>query len=72
MDVADARGVTRRLFAIAVLLHACSAEEPAPPPSVCPTGFLGDPAAAPIIELRALGPDGSDVLLEDGGDFAVW
>ena len=42
-----------------------------PPPSVCPTGYLGDPKADPIIELRALRADGTDVPLVDGDDLAV-
>ena len=31
------------------------------PPSVCDAGFLGDPGKEPVIELRALKADGSDV-----------
>lgn len=38
---------------------------------MCPTGYLGDPAAEPIIELRALRADGSDVPLNDGDDLAI-
>ncbi len=39
--------------------------------SVCPTGYLGDPAAPAEIELRALKPDGSDVAIAEGADLAV-
>ena len=39
--------------------------------SVCSTGYLGDPSADPIVELRALRADGSDVPLNDGDDLAV-
>ena len=39
--------------------------------SVCPTGYLGDPNADAIIELRALRADGTDVPLNDGDDLAV-
>ena len=53
---------------------ACATEEESDPSrpsagSVCPTGFLGDPAREPLIELRSLAPDGTDVPLVDGGDF---
>ena len=41
------------------------------PASVCPTGYLGDPKLEPLIELRALGADGSDVPLVNGDDLAV-
>jgi len=40
-------------------------------PSVCDAGFLGDPGKEPVIELRALKADGSDVPLADGDDLAV-
>jgi hypothetical protein len=43
----------------------------APPPVACAAGYLGDPKAAPIIELRALRADGSDVPIKDGDDLAV-
>jgi len=39
--------------------------------SVCPTGYLGDPALEPQVELRALKADGTDVPLNDGDDLAV-
>lgn len=39
--------------------------------SVCPTGYLGDPKLDPVIELRALRADGTDVSLMDGDDLAV-
>ena len=42
-----------------------------PPPSVCDAGFLGDPSKEPVIELRALKADGSDIPLRDGDDLAV-
>lgn len=41
------------------------------PPSVCDAGFLGDPSKEPIVELRALKTDGTDVPLNDGDDLAV-
>lgn len=37
----------------------------------CPTGFLGDPAREPTLELRALRADGTDVALGDGDDLAI-
>jgi len=39
--------------------------------SVCPTGYLGDPKLDPVIELRALKADGTDVPIVDGDDLAV-
>jgi hypothetical protein len=45
--------------------------ETGPPPSVCPTGYLGDPNKEAVIELRALKADGTDVPLNDGDDLAV-
>ncbi len=39
--------------------------------SVCPAGYLGDRAKDPIIELRALRADGTDVPIADGADLAV-
>jgi hypothetical protein len=42
-----------------------------PPPSVCPTGYVGDPNKDPIIELRALKADGTDVPINEGDDLAV-
>jgi hypothetical protein len=76
----------RALFLLAALplialMGGCPDEEPPPPaqdgggdeppPSVCPTGYLGDLKADPIIELRALRADGTDVPLNDGDDLAV-
>jgi hypothetical protein len=40
-------------------------------PTICPAGFLGDPAQEPRIEIRALKADGSDVPLADGDDLAI-
>lgn len=40
-------------------------------PTDCPAGFLGDPAKEPMIELRALKTDGTDVPLADGDDLAI-
>lgn len=40
-------------------------------PSICPTGFLGDPTKEPVIELRALRTDGTDVPLAEGDDLAI-
>ena len=45
--------------------------ETGPPPSVCPTGYLGDFDAPIEIELRALKADGTDVPLNDGDDLAI-
>ena len=39
--------------------------------SVCATGYLGDPALDPQVELRVLKADGSDVPLNDGDDLAI-
>jgi hypothetical protein len=41
------------------------------PPSVCPTGYLGDPGKPIELELRALKSDGSDVPLVTGNDLAI-
>jgi len=41
------------------------------PESSCATGFLGDPNKDPVIELRALRIDGTDVPLKDGDDLAI-
>lgn len=58
------------LVVVAVAVAGCSssAEEPTSP---CATGYLGDPAAAPELELRALKADGTDVPLADGDDLAI-
>jgi len=40
-------------------------------PTDCPAGFLGDPTKEPMIELRALKADGTDVPIADGDDLAV-
>jgi hypothetical protein len=40
-------------------------------PASCAAGYLGDPKMDPIIELRALRADGTDVPLKDGDDLAV-
>lgn len=40
-------------------------------PSACAAGFLGEPGAPPLVELRALRADGVDVALRDGDDLAV-
>jgi len=42
-----------------------------PPPNNCAAGYLGDRDAAPIIELRALLANGTDVPINDGDDLAV-
>jgi len=63
-------------------MGGCPEDEPARPPvvedagsdaltSVCATGYLGDPNADAVIELRALRADGTDVALNDGDDLAV-
>ena len=62
-------------------LGACSSEKSSPnaggdagidaPVSICPTGYLGDPNKAIVIELRALLADGTDVPLDDGNDLAL-
>jgi hypothetical protein len=41
------------------------------PESTCPTGFLGDPNKEPVIELRALRTDGTDIPLANGDDLAI-
>jgi hypothetical protein len=48
-----------------------AAAETEPPPSVCPTGYLGDVSAPIEVELRALKADGTDVPLNDGDDLAI-
>jgi hypothetical protein len=66
-------------FATIPVLTGCPEKENPPPPadagfdatSVCPTGFLGDPSKEPIIELRALLADGSDVPIAEGDDLAI-
>lgn len=40
-------------------------------PSVCPTGYLGDPAKEIELQLRALTADGTDVPIADGDDLAI-
>lgn len=50
---------------------ACPTEEGPTPPVQCAAGFLGDATKEPMIELRALRPDGTDVPLRDGDDLAV-
>jgi len=50
---------------------AGAAEAATDAPSICPAGFLGDPAKEIEIELRALRPDGTDVPLVDGNDLAI-
>jgi hypothetical protein len=68
------------LVPLAFAVSGCPDDDPPPPtttldsgslPSVCPTGYLGDPNEEPVIELRALRADGSDVPLGEGGDLAV-
>jgi hypothetical protein len=71
------------LAAPASVLGGCpGGEDAAPPdagpndsgvdsPTECPAGFLGDPAKEPMIELRALKADGTDVPLAEGDDLAV-
>ncbi len=39
--------------------------------SICPTGFLGDPSKEPVVELRALKADGTDVPIGEGDDLAI-
>jgi hypothetical protein len=74
--------VFAHVCALATAVAACAGEGGAAPPasntaealggsSVCPTGFLGDRSAAPIVELRALRPDGTDVPLVNQGDLAL-
>ena len=48
--------------------------EAGPPPlpeSKCAAGFIGDPAKEPVLELRALRANGTDVALNEGDDLAV-
>lgn len=72
---------------LAVVSTGCPDDDPTPPSSdageggveggdevpasVCATGYLGDPKAPAIIELRALRADGTDVAINDGDDLAV-
>lgn len=50
----------------------CPAEETPPEPgSECKAGFVGDPAKEPVVELRALTADGTDVPIADGDSLAV-
>ncbi|AKU96629.1 hypothetical protein AKJ09_03293 [Labilithrix luteola] len=67
-------------FAAAVVLAGCPGDDGTDPgeggtdtlpPSTCAAGYLGDPSKPPIIELRALKADGTDVPLHDGDDLAV-
>lgn len=56
--------------------EGCSSDPPtaaqdAGPPSVCPTGFLGDPQKDPVIEVHAIRADGTDVVLNEGDDLAL-
>jgi hypothetical protein len=64
--------VLRRLFLLSLplALAACPTEDD-PAATECAAGFLGDPAAEPLLELRALRADGSDVPLAEGDDLAV-
>jgi hypothetical protein len=73
--------VAAPLVALA-LLGGCPGNEAATPsdagleaapdaPSDCPAGFLGDPTKDPVIELRALRADGTDVPIVDGDDLAI-
>jgi hypothetical protein len=66
------------LLLFALPLAACPKEEDppatdagAPVVSDCPAGFLGDPAKDPVIELRALRANGTDVPIVEGDDLAV-
>jgi hypothetical protein len=67
------------LAAAPLFLGGCPGDDVTPgadaaadaPTSVCPTGFLGDPTKDPVLELRALTADGTDVPLADGGDLAI-
>lgn len=61
---------------LAALLAGCPDEDPPAGPDAGPTpdceaGFLGDPQKEPVIELRALRADGSDVALREGDDLAI-
>src|SRR5262249_38284949 len=77
--------VRRAVFSLLVLPAVIAAlagcpDDDAPPPadggvvpeaSPCAAGFLGDPTKEPMIELRTLLADGTDVPLAEGGDLAV-
>jgi hypothetical protein len=54
---------------LAGALVACPEDEP--PVGQCDIGILGDPNMDPVIELRALRADGTDVPLRNGDDLAV-
>jgi hypothetical protein len=69
---------TLLLLLVLPLLVACPKEDDPPvdagvvvPDSDCPAGFFGDPSKEPMITLRALKADGTDVPIEDGHDLAV-
>lgn len=70
------------IFLSLVALAGCPDDPPAQPTdagpdvvnvpeSSCATGFIGDPNADPIVEMRAIKADGSDVPIKDGDDLAV-
>lgn len=66
------------LLLFALPLAACPKEEDPPvdggvitSDAACAAGFLGDPSQEPVIELRALRADGTDVPIADGDDLAV-
>ncbi len=70
------------LVAPAIVLSGCPGGDDAGPadggldagidaPNACPAGFLGDPGREPMIELRALRADGTDVPVNNGDDLAI-
>jgi hypothetical protein len=65
------------LFSVSLLAVLGCAKTPAPdaadaaPRSICATGYVGDPKLDPLLEVRALQADGTDVPVKDGDNLAV-
>ena len=55
----------------ACALAGCPGTDPDPPPDECTAGFLGDRTKEPVIELRAIGVDGTSAPISDGDDVAL-
>jgi hypothetical protein len=67
-----------RVFAVSLVvalgvcaLAGCPGTDPDPPPDECAAGFLGDRNKEPVIELRAIGVDGTSAPIGDGDDVAL-
>jgi hypothetical protein len=71
------------IFLAPAVLAGCPDEDPAKdagpeagpdvvvPDAGCSLAFVGDPSKDPIVELRAVKADGTDVPLKDGDDLAI-